>query len=138
MQKVMLFALKSLIIYCCILFAHAQTTTGPVKTIPPLPSTITTDNQSTTIIITPKSPIDDDIITAVYAKFAKTPALIGTKITANSVNGVVTLNGTVTAQSQADAAVEAAKTISAVKDVRSEIVVTTNPDLNKPNPAANY
>jgi hypothetical protein len=113
------------------------TTTSPVQTVPPLPSAIIEDTgtpASTTIVIAPKSPVDDEIVTAVYAKFAKTPALIGTEITANSVNGIVTLNGTVTAQSQADAAVEAAQSIGGVKGVRSTINVTTNPDLNKPAP----
>lgn len=140
MKKTIFFAITSaVIIYGSILFAYDPPPT--VQTIPPLPSAVTNDagNQgSTTIIITPKSPIDDDIVTAVYAKFAKAPALIGTTITASSVNGVVTLNGTVTGQSQADAAVEAAKSVGGVKDVRSSIKVTTNPDLNKAAPAPKY
>ena len=75
---------------------------------------------------------DDDIVSAVYAKYAKDPALIGTTLTVSSQNGIVIIGGTVTAQSQADEASIAAKSVNSVKDVRSSINVITNPSFNKP------
>lgn len=74
---------------------------------------------------------DDEIVASIYNKYAQSSALIGTAITATSNNGVVTLTGSVTAQSQADEAVSAAKSIQGVKDVISNINVTTGP---KPTP----
>jgi osmotically-inducible protein OsmY len=76
---------------------------------------------------------DDDIVSAIYTKYAKNAALIGTSLTVGSQNGIVTISGNVTAQSQADAAIQDAKSIAGVKDVRSTINVTTNP---KPAPPA--
>src|ERR1700687_2834766 len=55
---------------------------------------------TTTTSMTSNS-IDDDIVSAVYAKYNKEPALIGTTLTVSSQNGIVTVSGTVTAQSQA-------------------------------------
>lgn len=125
---------------------QSMPTTVPTTTtvVPPAETTvITTDkpSQSTTystIVSNTVNSDDQDIVTAIYAKFAKDPALIGTTITAVSQIGVVTLSGTVTAQSQADAAAIDAKSVPGVKDVRSTINVTTNPDLNKPGKVPNY
>jgi osmotically-inducible protein OsmY len=81
---------------------------------------------------------DDDIVSSIYAKYAKDPALIGTTLTVSSQNGIVSVTGTVTAQSQADEASIAAKSIAGVKDVRSTIKVTTNPNLNQQAKTPNY
>lgn len=97
---------------------------------------------TTTVTTTPDnapSPEDEAIISAVYDKFKKAPALIGTSLTVTSTNKVVTISGTVTAQSQADAAIEAAATVVGKSYVRSNIKVTTNPDFNKqPTVTPNY
>ena len=105
----------------------SQTTTNTTVT-----TTTTTNNPDT------PTPMDQDIITAIYQKFSHTQALIGTALTVTSLNGMVMINGTVTAQSQADAALEAAKAIANVKDVKTNIQVITNPELNKPVTVPNY
>lgn len=97
-----------------------------------------TTTQSTTVTTTTVNDADAGISSAIYAKYAKDSALIGTDISVNSVNGVVTLNGSVTAQSQADEAVEVAKAIAGVKDVRSSIIVTTNSKTVPSNKITNY
>lgn len=102
------------------------------------PTQSTTYTTKTTTISTTSNSIDDDIVSAVYAKYNKDPALIGTTLTVSSQNGIVTVSGTVTAQSQADEASIAAKSINGVKDVRSNIIVTTNPNLNKLPNKPNY
>lgn len=111
--------------------AYAQNTNTTViinKT--PTNNSIT---QSVTTTTTSKtSKIDDDIVSAIYSKYAKESALIGTSLIVSSKDGIVTISGTVTAQSQADQAVIAAKTINGVKDVRSNINVTTNPKITSP------
>ena len=106
-----------------------NTQTAPVAVTNSNGTTQMSTTYSTTTSTTSNSK-DDDIVSAVYAKYAKDPALIGTALTVNSQNGVVTINGTVTGQAQADEASIAAKSISGVKDVRSNINVTTNPNLN--------
>lgn len=93
---------------------------------------------STTSTTTTVTNMDDKIVTAIYAKYAKDSTLIGTNLSVKSVNGIVTIYGTVVSQSQADEAVIAAKSISGVKDARSAINVTTNPSVNKSAPPANY
>lgn len=133
-----------LISFCSVIFAETGTSvsTTIIKTSPPsaAPAAIEKETSHTTITSTtfPGSPADDAIVSAVYAKYAKDPALIGTSLTVTSQNGIVTVNGTVTAQSQADAASIAAKAVAGVKDVRSNIHVTTNPNLNKSAPRAKY
>lgn len=130
--------------YCTDIFADVQPSTsssvtntitsgGGGSSSPPVQATTYTTTVSTT-----SSSIDDDIVTAVYAKYAKDPALIGTKLTVSSQNGIVTVSGTVTAQSQADEASIAAKSVTGVKDVRSNINVTTNPNPYQPPKRANY
>ena len=116
------------------IFADATTSAGPP---PPAgnveneaPNTKTTITTTTTTNINTTSAHndnDDKIVSAIYTKYAKDPALTGTQITVTSQNGIVTLNGTVTGQAQADEAVIAAKSVNGVKDVRSAILVTTNP-----------
>lgn len=81
---------------------------------------------------------DTRIVSEIYAQYAKDSALIATALTVNCKDGIVTLTGTVTAQSQADQAVISAKSVAGVKDVRSSIVVTTNPDIHDPAKPANY
>lgn len=83
------------------------------------------------------SEADQKIIAAIYEKFGKSAALVGTQLTVKSENGFVTISGRVTAQSQADDAVTQAKTIIGVKDVKSEIIVTTKPTGPLPEPV-NY
>lgn len=128
----------SLVIYTSTSLADMQTQTT-VTTTPPI---IKGTQPSTTITTTATSDAtpstaDERIMNMVYDKFHKTPALIGTSLTVTSSKGIVTVSGTVTGQSQADAAVEAAKSIAGVEGVRSEITVTTNPDLNHPTNANN-
>lgn len=96
-------------------------------------STVTHSTTTTTVNHT-----DDTIVSAIYAKYAHDSALIGTALTVNCQNGIVSLNGSVTAQSQADEAVIVAKSINGVKDVRSFITVTTNPHINNPAKTPNY
>lgn len=99
----------------------------------------TNPSMNTTVTVTASSTAEDDnIVSAIYAKYAKESALIGTNLTVTSANGIVTINGSVTAQSQADQAVIVAKKIGGVKDVRSLINVTTKPVTNKQAPAPNY
>jgi osmotically-inducible protein OsmY len=109
------------------------TTTNPINPAPTTQATTTYSTTSTTV-----SSADEGIVTDIYAKYTKEPALIGTSLTVNSENGIVTISGNVTAQAQADAAMIAAKSIAGVKDVRSAITVTTNPDLNNPGQTPRY
>ena len=108
---------------------------GYSKSVPPTQSTTYTTTKSST---TTSNSIDDDIVSAVYAQYAKDAALFGTTLKVSSQNGIVTVNGTVTSQSQADEASIAAKTVKGVKDVRSNITVTTNPNPYKPPSKPNY
>lgn len=99
-------------------------------------------NSKTTVInttsVTKVIDIDAKIVTAIYDKYAKDAALIGTALTVTCKNGVVTIDGTVTAQSQADQAVLSAKAVQGVRDVISAIQVTTNKTTtNQPKPT-NY
>jgi len=132
-----------LLSFCSIVFAETSTSVSSTVTTTPINNTNNTDKTSlsttfTTTTTSPTNPKDDDIVSAVYAKYAKDPALIGTTLTVSSQNGIVTVSGTVTAQSQADEASIAAKSIAGVKDVRSTINVTTNPNLNHPAKTSNY
>lgn len=126
-----------IILSCAAIFADEGTTTSSTVTTQTSggsrnsnPNTSTTTTTTTTV----NNINDDNIVSAIYAKYAKDSALIGTKLTVNSKNGIVTLEGTVTAQSQADEAVILAKSINGVKDVRSSINVITNPQGNLPPP----
>lgn len=116
---------------------NAETITQSIVTTTKTGDTQTTEATPSRTTISTRSPLDDNIVSAIYAKYAKDSALIGTNINANSENGIVTLTGTVTAQSQADAAVIAAKSVKGVKDVRSNINVITNPKPT-PKPIPNY
>lgn len=98
----------------------------------------TQSTSHTTTTSTTSNSIDDDIVSAIYAKYNKDPALTGTKLTVSSQNGIVTVSGTVTSQSQADEASIAAKSVNGVKDVRSNINVTTNPNPYKSPARPNY
>jgi hypothetical protein len=129
-------------LYCSTIFAEVQTTTtientaapsaviAPPVATAPATTTVTTVTKDSSI----PSPADDNIVSAVYTKFSKTAALVGTNLTVTSLNGTVTINGIVTAQVQADAALEAAQSIPGVNDVKSNIKVTTNPE--QPSQAA--
>lgn len=140
-MKTLLYIILTAMLPCCVVFAGIATTTtitntpastvnqsGAVRSPTTTITTVTTDTSMPTAE-------DDNIVPAVYAKFSKTPALIGTNLKVTSLHNVVTINGVVTAQAQADAAVEAAKSVEGVESVRSNISVTTNPDLNKQGPA---
>jgi len=136
-----------LILFSSIIFADEQTSTSSTITnTSTSPANATNNNkdtatQSTTYTTTNSSTSnsrDDDIVSAIYAKYAKEPALLGTALTVSCQNGVVSISGTVTAQSQADEASIAAKSVSGVKDVKSSISVTTNPGPNKQTLSPNY
>jgi len=127
--------------YASIIFADVQTQTTVSTAVPDIVPTSTVTQPVTVVTTTTKddstpTPADEEIITVIYGKFNKTPALIGTALTASSLHGIVTINGTVTAQAQADAAIDAVKTIPGVQSVRSNITVTTNPNLNQPTPSS--
>ncbi len=117
--------------------AGTQTTT--VITTPAATQPLNTTVTTTTVPIGVSTAEDDRIVVDIYRTYSSVSALIGTSLNAKSVNGIVTISGTVTSQSQADAAISAAKTVPGVKDVLSNISVTTNPDLNRGGPApVNY
>lgn len=118
-------AIMFLILSSSVIFAEAGTSTRSSVTKTTTTSTTTNAN-------------DNDIVSAVYSKYAKDAALIGTKLTVGSQNGIVTISGTVTSQSQADEAAIAAKSVAGVKDVKSFIQVTTNPSFNKTTTTPNY
>lgn len=131
-----------LLLGCANVFAQtASSTSSTVSTTTSAgaPSNNSTTTYSTTVSKTVNSH-DADIVSAVYASYAKDAALTGTKLTVNSQNGVVSVSGTVTAQSQADEAVIAAKKVPGVKDVLSSInVITANPNAtNQPPQTPNY
>lgn len=138
MKRRIFIMIPSLLFYHTIIHAQSDQNVHQTRTVitnteaSPQPVVNTTTVTTTTIPVDVSTPEDDNIVTLVYTKFAKVSALIGTSLTVKSVNGIVTVSGMVTAQSQADAAAEAAKSVPGVKDVRSNIKVTTNPDLNKP------
>jgi osmotically-inducible protein OsmY len=128
---------------CTCVFAQTETRSSTVTSTTGAPANPANNNgESTTYTTTTTTSTtvnpDDSIVSAVYDKFHKNPALIGTSLTVTSLNGIVTINGTVTAQAQADAAIADAKTIVGVNSVRSNIKVTTNPDLTSPAPSTNY
>ena len=100
------------------------------------PASKTTVTKSTTTVTV--SDTDAKIIAAVYSKYAKEAALIGTKLTVNCADGNVTISGSVTTQSQNDAAVQAAKSVDGVKTVVSTIDVTTHPITTQPAPVSKY
>lgn len=141
---------KSLIILlsllsCTAIFADDITSTTSSETTTSSGATNGINNGNTTTkstvtrsTTTSVNSNDDAIVSAIYARYAKDSALIGTALTVSCKNGIVTLNGSVTAQSQADEAVIVAKSISGVNDVRSSINVKTNPTLNVPVKAPNY
>lgn len=108
--------------YCAALLADTQITTTT--------NVIQDSNKTSVITTTTTNPsLDEDIVSAINAKYAKDAALIGTTLIVSSKDGIVTLSGSVTAQAQADEAVQVAKSIPGVKDVRSSINVKTNPPM---------
>lgn len=115
-----------------------NTSTTPDNTTNSNGNTTTQSITYSTTTSTTSNSKDDDIVSAIYAKYAKDPALIGTTLTVSSQDGIVTINGSVTAQSQADEASIAAKSVVGVKDVRSNVNVTTNPGLKKAVKSPNY
>lgn len=117
--------------------AETTESVSVTKTVPSPGSDVTTTYTSTSSTTIP-NPVDQKITSSVYSKYAKEPALIGTNVSVNVDNGVVSLTGTVTSQSQADQAVITAKSVDGVKDVRSYINVTTNPPLYKTGMTPNY
>jgi len=131
-------SLKFLILYgaCCTVVSaqtdviRTQTVTTHVSPIDEInPPTETTTYTTTTTTVRTR---DEEIVSNIYARYAREPALTGTQLTVGSRNGIITINGTVTAQSQADEAVNEALAVAGVKDVRSNIQVITNPDVNRP------
>lgn len=129
-------------------FANTQTSTNSTVTNSTTAPTTVIDNNgnqttqsttnSTSTSTTKNVNIDDEIKGAIYSKYAKDAALIGTSLTVDSKDGSVTISGTVTAQSQADEAVIAAKSIKGVQSVRSDITVTTNSTNNNTVKKPNY
>lgn len=99
-------------------------------------TSVTTNTTTTTTTVVNDG--DANIVSAIYARYAKDSTLIGTALTVTCKDGYVTISGTVTSQSQADQAVILAKRIDGVKDATSVINVTTNPGLNKSAGSANY
>ena len=96
----------------------------------------TTVTKSTTTVTV--SDTDAKIIAAIYTKYAKDAALIGTKLTVDSVNGNVAITGSVTMQSQEDAAVSTAKSVEGVKTVVPNIIVSTHPETIQPAVTKKY
>lgn len=130
--------LISVVLFSMSVFAEekSSTTITNVSTTGVNPSTNTISKTSSTTVSTSTTTMpdakDDDIVSAVYAKYAKDQALIGTHLTVTCKNRMVTVSGTVTAQAQADEAIIAAKSVPGVKDALSNINVITNPGFNKP------
>lgn len=127
---------------CSCVFAQTETHSSTVTSTTGGAAPTNTPNESTTYTTTTTTSTtvnhDQTIVAAIYAKFNKNPALIGTSLTVTSVDGIVTINGTVTAQAQAEAAITDARSIAGVSSVRSNIYVTTNPVLTSPAPSTNY
>lgn len=117
--------------------ANAETTTTSISAPAATTLHVTTEVNTGPA---PMSEADQRIVAAIYDKYAKSAALVGTAIKAVSQNGVVTLSGNVTAQSQADEAVSIAKATPGVSLVNTEIVVKTNsnPPSNSLTPQSNY
>lgn len=118
---------------------QTSTTTTTIQNdiIQPAPQTTTTTTTVKSETTTAPNEVDTAIMNAIYNKFAKESALIGTALTVTSANGIVTLQGTVTSQSQADQAILVAKSITGVKSVNSQINVKTNMG-NPPTVNPNY
>ena len=141
MRKRIFIMIPSLLFYHAPM--HAQNTQGMQQTTvisnpaPPSPSPKTTITTTTIPVDVGPSDADQRLVNMVYSKFVNVSALTGTTLTVTAQNGVVTISGAVVSQSQADAAVEAARAIPFVKNVISNITVTTNPGLDK-GPASNY
>lgn len=115
--------------------SNVTTSSGAATSTDNSSSTSSTTHSTTTTTVNDG---DANIVSAVYAKYAKDSALIGTTLTVSCSNGVVSVAGSVTAQSQADEAVIAAKAIPGVKDVRSTIQVMTHPNVKAPPKTPNY
>jgi osmotically-inducible protein OsmY len=123
---------------CINLYAEVGTSTSTTVTKSATNGTNTNKETITTTTTTTTIDTDAGIVSAIYTKYAKDSALIGTDITVTSQNSFVVLEGNVTMQSQADEAVQAAKSVPGVKDVKSNISIKTNPkEPPKPNPS-NY
>ena len=123
MAKIMLLSI------CTSVCAHvfAQTTNPTGTTMQSLqPST-------TTVITTSPAPAVNDaaIASLVQKKIASDAVMVGTNIiTITSSQGLVTISGTVSTQSQADAIVSDIKAIPGVKDVQSNVTISS---LNSDN-----
>jgi hypothetical protein len=124
------------------LFAQTAVTDDTDTVTAATPATTTPATTTVTTTVTTEggviSEADSNIISQIYDQYGKEPALLGTSLTATSQNGVVTISGNVTQQSQADQAIIAAKKVAGVKEVRSNIIVSTNPATNQQTSGANY
>lgn len=88
---------------------------------PASPVSATTTTTTTTVSGTGDAKINSDAQMAI----AGNSSLIGAHVTADSVNGVVTLSGTVDNQAQADAIMKVVRGLPGVKDVKSTLSVKT-------------
>lgn len=113
-------------------WADTQTTTNVSQ------DSNNTSVTTTTTTTTVDTKQDEAIVAAIFAKYAKDPALIGTTLNVTSKGGIVTLTGKVTAQSQEDQAILSAKSVPGVQDVRSQIDVITNRTVPPINKVPNY
>lgn len=69
---------------------------------------------------------DDAIATSVEAHLGQDQRLRGLTITVSSDEGIVTLDGYVRSQAQANIAVDIAKAVNGVKEVRSNLNISTS------------
>lgn len=115
------------------LFAEETISTTVTKSTKETPVTAPAGAQGTTTTTTTTTTVvtnDTGIVSEIYAGYAKSAALIGTNLSVNSQDGIVTVSGTVTEQAQADEALNIARSVAGVKEVRSSISVMTNPATN--------
>lgn len=115
------------------LFAEETISTTVTKSTKETPVAAPAGAQGTTTTTTTTTTVvtnDTGIVSAIYTNYAKSAALIGTNLSVNSQDGIVTVSGTVTGQAQADEALNIARSIAGVKEVRSSISVVTNPATN--------
>lgn len=132
----------AILIYFALLCAHPYAQEGTTTTTTVIQSPVNGSYTDKETSITTKTTtttvhnLDAEIVSNIYAKYAQDSALIGTDLTVSSQQGIIILEGNVTMQSQADEAIKVAKSIPGVSDVRSNIVIKTNPkEPPKPNPA---
>lgn len=134
MKKILISLIASLSLFSSnALFAEETISTTVTKSTKDTPVTAPAGAQGTTTTTTTTTTVstnDTAIVSAIYADFAKSAALIGTNLSVNSQDGVVTVSGNVTEQAQADEALNIARSAAGVKEVRSSISVMTNPPTN--------